>query len=126
MKTVFTEQKAEFVSGILVRIMVFFAAVIVLMGAAVYLVKSGHGSPRYHEFQMERVDVSSLKGIIREAMKFDGRGIIQLGILLLITIPIARVAVFALTFILQRDRLYFVVTLIVFGILIFSLLGNRL
>jgi uncharacterized membrane protein len=123
MKTAFTEQKAEFVSGILVRIMVFFAAVVVLMGATVYLIKSGHGSPRYHEFLMERVDVRSVRGIILEAMKFDSRGIIQLGILLLIMIPVVRVAVFALTFILQRDLLYFVVTLIVFGILVVALYG---
>jgi uncharacterized membrane protein len=50
--------------------------------------------------------------------------IIQLGLVLLIATPVARVAMSLVAFILQRDRVYIVVTTIVLGLLIFSLTGG--
>jgi uncharacterized membrane protein len=50
--------------------------------------------------------------------------VIQLGLLLLIATPVARVAMSLVAFILQRDRVYVVVTLIVLAVLIFSLTGG--
>ena len=91
---------------------------------AVYLFKFGHALPNYHTFRPVQPGLRSAHGILRSALSFDIRGMIQLGILLLIAIPIVRVAIFALTFIARRDRLYDVVTLLVFGILAFSLFGN--
>jgi uncharacterized membrane protein len=126
MKTAFTEQKAEFISAIVVRLLVFTAALLVLSGGMVYLLQCGRMTLNYHLFQIGLSELRSPNGILKSALKFDVKGVIQLGILLLIAIPILRVAVFALTFILQKDWLYFAVTLIVFGILMFSLLGNNL
>jgi uncharacterized membrane protein len=47
-----------------------------------------------------------------------------LGLLLLIATPVARVAFSVLAFALQRDRTYIFVTLIVLGMLIYSLTGG--
>jgi uncharacterized membrane protein len=126
MKTALTEQKAEFISAIVVRLLVFAAALLGLAGGMVYLSQCGRMTPNYHLFHIGLSELRSPHGIMMNALKFDVRGVIQLGILLLIAIPILRVAVFALTFILQKDWLYFAVTLIVFCILMFSLLGNNL
>jgi uncharacterized membrane protein len=49
---------------------------------------------------------------------------IQFGLLLLIATPIARVAFSIFAFTLQRDRIYVIITLIVFAVLIYSLLGG--
>jgi uncharacterized membrane protein len=49
---------------------------------------------------------------------------VQLGLVLLIATPVARVAMSLVAFILQRDRVYVVVTLIVLAVLIFSLTGG--
>jgi uncharacterized membrane protein len=57
-------------------------------------------------------------------MNGRGRGLIQLGLLLLIATPIARVAFSIVGFAIERDRLYVVFTLIVLAILLFSLLGS--
>jgi len=63
---------------------------------------------------------------VQEALSFHPRSIIQLGLLLLIATPVARVAFSVLAFAWQRDRTYVIVTLIVFAILIYSLTGGGL
>jgi uncharacterized membrane protein len=49
-----------------------------------------------------------------------------LGVLLLIATPIARVVFSIIAFALQRDRTYILVTLIVLGVLSYSLFGGGL
>ena len=56
----------------------------------------------------------------------QGRGIIQLGLLLLIATPVARVAFSIFGFALEGDRMYAGFTLIVLAILLYSLLGSSL
>jgi uncharacterized membrane protein len=67
-----------------------------------------------------------MSGIVKDALAFRGRGLIQLGLLLLIATPVARVAFSAVAFAIQRDRLYVAVTLIVLAVLIYSLTGGHL
>jgi uncharacterized membrane protein len=59
--------------------------------------------------------------IFRKALSLDPRGLIQLGILLLIATPIVRVAFTVFAFAYQRDWTYVAVTLIVLGLLIYSI-----
>jgi len=63
---------------------------------------------------------------VRESLRWRGTGLIQLGLLLLLATPVARVAFSVVAFLLQRDRLYVLVTLIVLGILLYSIAGGRL
>ena len=62
--------------------------------------------------------------IVRDAGRLHSRGIIQLGILLLIATPIARVAFAVFAFAAERDKMYVVFTLIVLTILMYSLIGT--
>ena len=66
-----------------------------------------------------------MPGTIGFAFGGRGQGLIQLGALLLIATPIARVAFSVYVFARQRDRLYIVVTLIVLILLLGSFLGGR-
>ena len=50
----------------------------------------------------------------------------QLAIVLLLATPLMRVVLSAVSFAIQRDALYVVVTLMVFSVLLFSLLGPHL
>ena len=52
---------------------------------------------------------------------WHSRGLIQFGLLLLIAVPVARVAFSVVAFALQRDRTYVVVTLIVLAVLLYGL-----
>ena len=63
-----------------------------------------------------------MRGIIRSAWSLRADAIIQLGLLLLIATPIARVALAAVGFYLEKDRVYVAVSLIVFSILLFSII----
>ena len=56
------------------------------------------------------------------ALQGRGRGIIQLGLLLLIATPIARVVFSVYAFARQRDRTYVLVTLVVLAVLLYSLI----
>jgi uncharacterized membrane protein len=50
----------------------------------------------------------------------------QLGLLLLIATPIARVAFSAVAFAIEGDKMYVLFTLIVFGVLLYSLFGSSI
>jgi len=50
----------------------------------------------------------------------------QLGLLLLIATPIARVMLSAIAFAVERDRMYVLFTLIVLTVLMYSLFGSFL
>lgn len=121
-----TDERVELIIGDLLRAGVVLAAVVVVAGAIIYLLRHGNALPHYRVFQGEPADLRSVSGILADALALRGRGVIQLGLLLLIATPVARVAFSVVAFALQRDRMYVVVTLIVLGVLIFSLTGTRL
>jgi uncharacterized membrane protein len=54
----------------------------------------------------------------------QGRGLIALGLMLLIAVPVGRVVFSVYAFARRRDRLYVVVTLVVLGLLLFSLFSG--
>ena len=121
-----TDQNVEELIGTLLQAGVTLAATVVLFGASVYLIRHGRATPQFHVFKGEPTDLRTISGIVKDALAFQGRGLIQLGLLLLIATPVARVAFSAAAFAIQRDRLYVMVTLIVLVVLIYSLMGGRL
>jgi uncharacterized membrane protein len=123
LKDAWNDQKIEDIIGNLLRIGVGTAAAVVLVGAAAYLVRHGFGHANYRVFRGEPSDLRTLRGIVRAALGLHPRGIIQLGLVLLIATPVARVAFSVFAFAVERDRMYVVFTLMVLGILILSLAG---
>ena len=117
------DQKVEIIIGTLLRTGVTVAAVVVLIGAGVYLWRHGFEVIQYNRFSGEPEDLKTLSGILHGAVGMSGRAIIQLGLLLLIATPVARVAFSAVAFAIERDILYVWVTLIVLGVLLYSLFG---
>jgi len=120
------DQYVDELIGNLLRVGVTLAAAMVLLGGTVYLFRNGLAAPHYQVFVGEPADLRSVSGIVRDALALRGRGLIQLGLLLLIATPVARVAFSAAAFAMQRDRLYVVVALIVLAVLMYSLMGGRL
>jgi uncharacterized membrane protein len=121
-----TDRRIEDIIGNLLRAGVLLAAAVVLIGGMVFLLHHAHAKPDYGAFHGESGDLRSVSGIIRDTLKGQGRGIIQLGLLLLILTPIARVAFSAVAFALERDRLYVIITLTVLTLLLLSLTGRLL
>lgn len=117
--------RVEAVLGNLLRTGVAAAAVVVGLGALIYL--GGHGVEHadYGTFRGEPAELRSLAGLLRSAASGQGRAIIQLGVVLLIATPIARVVFACGAFLRQRDWRYATISLVVLGVLAFSLLGTR-
>ena len=120
-----TEHQVEQFIGNLLRGGVLIAAVVVLLGGSVYLVRHGTALPFYASFQGEPEELRSIPGILAHVWALRGRGIIQLGLLLLIATPVARVLCAMVAFALQRDWLYVGVTAVVVSVLVYSLLGGH-
>ncbi len=116
-----TDQRVDAIIGNLLRVGVLLAATVVLLGGGLYLVQRGSTVPDYRVFHGEPAYLRGVSGILREARALDGRGLIQLGLLLLLATPIARVGFSVVAFALQRDRTYVVVTLIVLAVLLYSI-----
>lgn len=121
-----TDQNIEEWIGNLLRVGVTLAATVVLFGAGIYLARHGRETPHYRVFRGEPADLRTISGIAKAALAVQGRGLIQLGLLLLIATPVARVAFSVAAFAIERDRLYVVVTLIVLAVLMYSLAGGHL
>lgn len=121
-----TDERVEQIVGIILRSGVIIAALVTMSGAILYLIKFGSAMPNYAIFRGEPADLRSVTGIIRDVLYLHSRGVIQLGLLLLIATPVVRVAFSVAAFALERDRTYVFVTLIVLGILIYSLAGGGL
>ena len=122
----FTMEKMENVVGNLLRGGVALSAAVALAGGVVYLFRHGAETPAFHVFRGEPSDLRSLRGIFSDALSWRVRGIIQLGLLLLIATPVARVAYLAYAFARQRDRLYATFSLIVLLLLAYGLAGGRI
>ncbi len=120
-----TDQQMDTIIGVILRTGVIISGLVVLLGGVVYLHHFAYDKPLYRVFHGEPSDLRHITGIIRDARALRGRGRLQVGLLLLIATPVARVAFSVVAFALQRDRLYVMVTLIVLGILLFSLIGGR-
>ena len=119
------DHKIEAVIGNLLRTGVLMAAFVVLVGGILYLGQHGLSSVDFRVFHGETGELNSIAGIVQGAVALHPLAIIQLGLLLLIATPIARVFFSVFAFALQRDFLYLVVTLIVLSALLYSLLGKH-
>ena len=125
-KSDWTVQKSEVIIANLLRVGVTAAAAIVLLGGIVFLVRHASAPVRYGAFAGEPSNLTHWRGILWAAFHLRARGVIQLGLLVLIATPVARVAFSAFAFMLERDWLYVAVSSLVLLVLLYSLLGSAL
>jgi uncharacterized membrane protein len=118
------EHFIELFIGNLLRVCVLLTIAIVLLGAAIFLPGAFNTRPTYSKFLSETATFRSVPAIIAAAFAGDGRAIIQSGMLLLILTPILRVAFSVIAFLYEKDYLYVVITILVLGLLMFSLAGG--
>ena len=117
------DQRIETIIGTLLRAGVLLSAAIVLIGAVIFLARHGHTTADYRDFRGQLSTLRTLPGIVHGARHLSGAAIIQLGLLVLIATPIARVVFSAVAFARERDWLYVAVTLAVLGVLMYGLVG---
>jgi uncharacterized membrane protein len=122
-----TSDKAiELFLGKLLRSGVILAAVVVFAGGVCYVTQARSSVPNYKTFHAEPTSLTHVPQIVREALALNPLGWIQLGLLLLIATPVARVVFSVVGFAMERDWMYVVFTLIVLVTLLYSLMSSSL
>ena len=119
-----TDRQVERLIGGLLRIGVIVAGSITAAGGIWFMSRHARDIPRFDAFHGEPQSLTSAGGIIGAALSLHSDALIQLGLLVLIAVPILRVAVSIVAFALERDWQYCAVTILVLAILLFSLLGG--
>lgn len=133
MKNIFSqkfwsEQDVEQHIGKLLRYGVMLACIITTFGGIVYLIQSHGKMPDYKAipsglpFKGVAEYLRELNTIIPAVKEFDGAAIIQLGVVVLIATPILRVAFSLFSFLIEKDYMYVIITLIVLSVIFANML----
>ena len=121
-----SDKAFEMLLGRLLRSGVILAAAVVFVGGVWYLAQSKSEVENYKIFRGEPADLTHAAQIIRQSVSLNPLGLIQLGLLLLIATPVARVVFSVVGFAIERDWLYVVITLLVLLTLLYSLASSSL
>lgn len=108
--------------GTLLRGGVILSATVTLIGGIMYLATHGSALASYHVFAGEPPGLRTVGGVLAGVMHGDSASIIQLGVLLLIATPVARVFISVIGFARERDWLYVGCSLLVLGLLCYGLI----
>jgi uncharacterized membrane protein len=119
-KEPFDDRRMEIIIGRLLQTGVLLAAITVLVGGVIYLAAHANQPANYRTFSGESANLRHPSQLLHLLKTGDASAVIQIGILLLIATPVARVAFAVIGFAVERDRLYTVVSLAVLAILLFS------
>jgi len=122
-----SDQRVERVIGHLLRVGVVAAALVSLVGGVPYLLADGSDpiGAEYRTFRGEPGDLRYISEIVAAARQLEARAIVQLGLVILILTPVARVAFTLVAFLLERDWTYVAATLLVLAVLACGLFGFR-
>ena len=120
-----SDHEVEQVIGRLLQIGVLIATAVVVVGAAGVLLHHGSTPVSFHDFAGESSPWRTLGAVVRGALHGDFPAIVQLGLVLLIATPVARVALTLGAFAAQKDRLYVLLTALVLALLLYGLIWGR-
>ncbi len=116
------DKRLEAMIGKLLQAGVLLAAAIVFVGGVAYLVQHANTKIDFRHFAARPGAPRTFRAVFHSAAAFESEGLIELGLLLLIATPVARVAMAVVGFFLERDWLYVTVSAIVLLVLVFSLM----
>ena len=115
------DEDLERVIGYLLRYGVLLSSLIVLAGGIVYLIRHGGQLPQYREFRGEPDKMKNPVPMWKAIVNGEGRPLIQLGLLVLIATPIARIVFSIFGYLMEKDYLYIMITCIVLAVILWNL-----
>jgi|SRR5471030_2334984 uncharacterized membrane protein len=111
--------------GLQLRFGVLISSFIVLVGGILYLIQSGNMLlPHYQLFIGEKAGLTTGREIWHGVTGMEAKGIIQFGVMVLIATPILRILFSLIGFILEKDRLYIGITMVVLSVMMISIFGG--
>ena len=124
-KALFKDRDMQVIIGWVLRLGVIVSISIVFIGGVIYLWRHGHEVADHRQFKGVPEFVSTVGGVFHGVFTIRGRAIIQLGIALLIATPILRVIFSAIGFVLEKDKMYVFISLLVLAIIFASMLTGH-
>lgn len=118
----FNDDRMEAIMGRLLQVGVLLSSTTVFVGGVLYLRERASVPVSYRTFSGESGSLRHIAQLGHGIAYGDPAAIIQLGVLLLIATPIARVIFAAVAFAIERDRLYLAISLGVLTVLLVSLI----
>jgi uncharacterized membrane protein len=119
-----TDQDLDVSVAMVLRVGVTLAAAVSALGGALLGSHLFGPLPDYTRFQPGDPGLRSVAGTVQGAINLTPKSVIQLGLLLLIATPVARVAVCIFGFARQHNGLYVAVSTIVLSILVLSFMRS--
>lgn len=124
-KISFKDTDMQAVIGWVLRIGVIVSISIVFLGGIIFLYRHGHEIADHKKFVGIPDFIRTPGGIIDGVIGIRGQAIIQFGIILLIATPILRVIFSTIGFVLEKDRLYICISLLVLLIIFISTISGH-
>ena len=115
-----SDQDLDISVAVVLRIGIVLSASVVILGGVLLHSHLFSVVPDYAHFQPGDPGLRSVMGIVQGAVNFTPKSVIQLGLLLLIATPVARVLLCVIGFTRQRNLLYVGVSSLIFAILLLS------
>lgn len=115
------DERMKTIMGSLLRIGVFSSAILVLAGGILFFLQHPSETFSYSTFRSEPARLRQVQLIFREAFELRSRAVIQLGLIILIATPVARVVFSLIGFLIEKDWIYVGITLSVLAILFYSI-----
>ena len=117
-------ERIEAIIGKAMIATVLVAGFIVACGGIAYLIHHGTAAVHYGVFKGEPTDLRTLRGVLSDVLDASGRGIIQLGLVVLVAAQVMRVVLTMWLFAVEKDRAFVGVSALVLIVLLFSLLSG--
>ncbi|QEM03743.1 DUF1634 domain-containing protein [Mucilaginibacter sp. P19] len=104
------------------RLGVFLSLIFMVAGGIGYLSSRSEEPAAFSAFRVSRL---SFPAVFQGLLSFQSTAIINFGIMLLIATPVMRVVLALLSFVLAKDSLYTVITILVLLIILFSIISGH-
>jgi uncharacterized membrane protein len=121
----FDDDRMELIMGWLLQVGVLLASIVVLIGGILYLYTYRASPVDLRQFPSEPVAFRNTAALFRDTRRGDPGAIIEIGILLLIATPIARVIFAGIAFAYERDRFYVAISLVILMVLLMGFLHSH-
>jgi uncharacterized membrane protein len=120
-----TDEQVEGLIGQVLRIGTTISCGITFIGLCIFMVHNASAIPHYHIFLSSLGQFYGPSLLLQHVMHGQAAALIQLGILILIATPVARVAFLVVAFALERDHMYVGVSALVLVILLYSIFFSQ-
>ncbi|MDV6167358.1 DUF1634 domain-containing protein [Flavobacterium sp. DG1-102-2] len=121
-RQVYNDKNFQLIIGNLLRYGVWISLAFAALGGVIYLIHHGGELENYSNFVEKDSNLFVvIDSVIEGAIQGRGESVIFFGVILLFLTPVLRILLSLMSFILEKDYLYTVITLVVILIIIISI-----